>query len=244
MNYDLRELTVMITGASRGLGEALAEAFASAGARLSLCARKEPSFERLEVHGIGHGRVLTAAVDVRDERQVEEWIARTTGELGPPHVLINNASVLGPRLPLVEVPPDEWREALEVNLTGAFLTSRAVLGPMLAAGRGCIINISSGAAIPPRRGWGAYAISKSAMETFSRNLAAEVEGTGVRVNIVDPGAMRTDMRAEAYPDEDPATLKEPSAIAPLLLWLASEDAVGVTGKRFQADEWLRRGGKG
>src|SRR5690554_1975855 len=110
---------------------------------------------------------------------------------------------------------------------------------MLPAGNGSIINVSSGAAIPPRPGWGAYAVSKYALEGFSRNLAAELEGSGIRVNIVDPGAMRTDMRAAAYPDEDPGTLKEPEAIAPLFLWLAGDGSQGTTGQRFQADEWLR-----
>jgi len=235
---DLSGRTVLITGASRGLGAALAIRFAQAGARLGICARDASALERVAsaVRDAG-ADCLATGCDVGDAAEVDRWVRSAEERLGAPAVLVNNASVLGPRVPLAEHDVDEWRRTIEVNLTGAFLATRAVLRPMLGAGGGSIINVSSGAAIPPREAWGAYAVSKHALEGFSLNLAEELAGTGVRVNIVDPGAMRTEMRAEAYPDEDPLTLKTPEDRTGVFLWLASDDAANVSGQRFRADDW-------
>jgi NAD(P)-dependent dehydrogenase (short-subunit alcohol dehydrogenase family) len=240
MTHDI-EGTVLITGASRGLGAALALEFARAGASVAICARGEDDLERIadRIRADG-GSCLTAALDITDEGAVAGWVADAARELGPPGVLINNASMLGPRVALAEHAPEAWRRTLEVNLTGTFLTTRAVLPYMRRTGRGSIINVSSGAAIPPRANWGAYSVSKQAVETFTYNLAAELDGTGVRANIVDPGAMRTEMRAEAYPSENPTDVQDPAAVAPVFLWLAGRDSDGVSGERFQADDFVER----
>lgn len=237
---DLGGLTVAITGASRGLGAALAEAFAERGARLSLCARSPDALHAVEdrVRELG-ADCLARPVDVAIPTEVERWVEETAQRLAPPDVLVNNASVLGPRTSLASYPMEEWSRVLAVNLTGAFAASRAVLPHMLSRGRGSIINVSSGAAVPPRVNWGAYAVSKQALEGLTRNMAEELKGTGVRVNTVDPGAMRTRMRAEAYPQEDPDTVKTPVEIAELFLWLASDASRAVTGERFRADDWRR-----
>jgi NAD(P)-dependent dehydrogenase (short-subunit alcohol dehydrogenase family) len=237
---------VLITGASRGLGAALALAFAARGARVSLCARREAALRATADAVRARGaECLVRAVDVADETAVAAWVEETARAFGPPGALINNASVLGPRVPLAEYPSRLWREVLDVNLTGAFHCARAVLPHMLRRGAGSIVNVSSGAAVPPREDWGAYAVSKQALEGFSLNLAAELRGSGVRVNIVDPGSMRTSMRAAAYPEEDPATVKDPARAAGLFLWLAGEESREVTGERFRADDWeAARGGAG
>ncbi len=229
---------ILITGASRGLGRALALAYLERGANVAICARSRSELERIEAAATNTGECLASEVDVTDRDQVEHWVEAATSRWGAPTALINNASLLGPRVPLREFPLAEWRQVLEVNLTGTFLATNAVLPAMLPAGEGSIINVSSGAAIPPRRDWGAYAISKNAVDALTRNLAAELEGSGVRINSVDPGAMRTSMRAAAYPDEDPTTLKEPAAIFPLFEWLTGTESKGISGERFQADEWL------
>jgi NAD(P)-dependent dehydrogenase (short-subunit alcohol dehydrogenase family) len=233
----------MITGASRGLGAALAMEFASAGARVSACARDSQAVvalrERLRRSGFTS---VVEQADVGDPASVESWMKRTIAEFGAPSVLINNASILGRRDDLANYPITVWREVLDTNLTGALIAIQAVLPAMMQARSGAIVNVSSGAALPPRRAWGAYAISKSALETLSLNLAAELRTTGIRVNLVDPGAMRTEMRAAAYPEEDPESVKHPASIAPLFLWLASESSSGVTGERFRAEEWLDREG--
>lgn len=235
--------TVMITGASRGLGAALALAFAERGARVSLCARDVAALNETagRIRELG-AECVAAQVDVTDAAAVTEWTERTEAQLGPPDVLINNASVLGPRVGLAEFPLEQWRQVLEVNLTGAFVVTGAVLPGMLTAGRGSVISVTSGAAVLPRVDWGAYSVSKHALEGWSTNLARELEGTGVRVNLVDPGAMRTGMRAAAYPEEDPGTLKTPEQTTGVFLWLASDTSRGVTGRRFSADRWRAEAG--
>jgi NAD(P)-dependent dehydrogenase (short-subunit alcohol dehydrogenase family) len=229
---------VMITGASRGLGRALAMEFASRGHPVGLCAREAAALQRVaaDITSIG-GRCMTSVADVADPTSVARWVEDTEDELGAPGVLINNASVLGSRVPLGQYPVDDWRHTIDINLNGTFIVSRAVLPRMLAAGSGSIINVSSGAAIAPRQRWGAYAVSKAAVEVLTMNLAAELQGTGVRVNAVDPGAMRTEMRASAYPDEDPGDVKTPREATAVFLWLASADSTRFTGRRFSADRW-------
>jgi NAD(P)-dependent dehydrogenase (short-subunit alcohol dehydrogenase family) len=238
MGDGIEGTTVLITGASRGLGAALALAFAERGARVSICARREESLRgTAEAVRAWGAECLARGVDVADEAAVDAWVAATARVLGDPATLVNNASLLGPRVPLREYPTNAWREVLATNLTGAFLCTRAVLPHLLRRGSGSIVNVSSGAALPPREEWGAYAVSKQALEGLSLNLAAELRGTGVRVNVVDPGSMRTGMRAAAYPEEDPATVKDPARTAGLFLWLASDASAAVSGERFRADAW-------
>jgi NAD(P)-dependent dehydrogenase (short-subunit alcohol dehydrogenase family) len=229
---------VAITGASRGLGAALAQAVAREGGAVAICARDGGALRRVEAEAEALGaRVHAAVVDVADEAALREWVAGCTAAIGHPTVLINNASVLGPRVSLMEHPAEEWRRTLEINLTGSFLAARAVLPGMLAAGYGSIVQVSSGAAIVPRTRWGAYSVSKLAADGLALNLAAELRGSGVRVNVVDPGAMRTGMRAEAYPEEDPLTLKTAERTVGPFLWLASRESAAATGQRLHADEW-------
>lgn len=235
---DLAGAVVMVTGASRGLGRALAEAFAGAGARLVLCARGEEDLravaERLEAGG---AEVVWGAADVADEAAVAALVSRAESRFGPVSALVNNASMLGPRVPLRDHPLDAWRQVLEVNLTGTLIPTLAVLPGMRAAGAGSIINVSSGVGNVVRERWGAYAVSKWGVEALSRNLAAEEADAGVRVNIVDPGRLRTDMRRAAYPDEDPSRPAPPEDATGVFLWLASPASADVTGERFDALEW-------
>ena len=230
----------MITGASRGLGRSLAEAFVAGGARVVLCARGETELsavaEALEAAG---GEVEWGALDVTDAEAVAALMGRAEKRWGAVDVLVNNASVLGGRHRLADQPLEEWRAVLDVNVTGALVASRAVLPGMRERGAGSIINVSSGVGDQPRAEWGAYAVSKWALEALSWNLALEEGEAGVRVNVVDPGRMRTDMRRSAYPDEDPGTLPDPAEVTPVFLWLASPASAGVTGERFRAQGWRR-----
>lgn len=232
--------SVLVTGASRGLGRALALAFARAGARLAVCSRNAADMERVggEIRATG-ADCLARAADVTDADAVAALVAEAESRWGALDVLVNNASVLGPRVPLGDHDPGDWRAALDVNLTGAWICCRAVLPGMRRAGRGSILNVTSSVGDEPRAGWGIYAVSKWALEGLTWNLALEEADRGIRVNAVNPGGMRTEMRRDAYPEEDPERVPAPAEVVDVFLWLASEEAAGVTGRRFEARGWER-----
>lgn len=235
---DLTGRVTLITGASRGLGRALALAFASAGARVALCARSESDLAAVaEEIAAARGDVLARTADVSNAEAMRALVSEAERAWGPVEALINNASLLDPRVPLAEVDPTDWRRVLEVNVTGALLASQAVLPGMRTLGRGSIVNVTSGVGDEPRARWGAYAVSKWALEGLTWNMAREEREHGIRVNAVDPGRMRTAMRRRAYPEEDPRTLPEPGEAVDVFLWLASDAAAGVTGRRFDAQDW-------
>lgn len=238
MSEDLRGVVALVTGASRGLGRAVAEAYGEAGARLVLCARGEEDLSEVSGGLVAGGvEVEAGAVDVTDEEGMAALVARATARFGAITVLVNNASVLGPRVVLRDHPLDDWRHVLEVNLTGALIPTQAVLPGMREAGTGSIINVSSGVGNVARARWGAYAVSKWGLEALSSNLALEEADSGVRVNVVDPGRLRTDMRRAAYPEEDPTKPAPPEDAVPVFVWLASDRSGGVTGERLQALDW-------
>ncbi|MCI0370349.1 MAG: SDR family NAD(P)-dependent oxidoreductase [candidate division NC10 bacterium] len=231
----------LITGASQGIGHAVAAAFSTEGAALALCARRAGPLERVAAMLLGQGAdVLALPADVgkaADIAALAEAVRRRFGRL---HILVNNASLLGPMVPLAEYPPEDWETVLTVNLTGPFLLTRACLSLLRAAGGGSIINISSGVGRAARKGWGAYAVSKFGLEGFTQVLADELREEGIRVNAVNPGGTRTAMRAAAVLGEDPGTLPTPEAITPVFLYLASEASRDVTGKSLDARDWIGR----
>ena len=233
----LRGKVVMITGASRGLGRALTLACAEEGANLVITSRSAESFEPVAEEAEGTGvEVLAIPADISRSTHVERLVDAAVERFGRIEVLINNAGLLGPRVPIEEYPEDEWRKVLEANLTGPFLLTKAVI-PYMPEG-GSIVNITSGVSIEGRPRWGAYSVSKFGLEGLTQILAAELEEHGIRVNSVDPGSMRTEMRAAAYPDEDPMTLITPEDNTDVFLYLASDESRNVTGERFKAQEFV------
>jgi NAD(P)-dependent dehydrogenase (short-subunit alcohol dehydrogenase family) len=152
-------------------------------------------------------------------------------------VLVNNAGVLGPRVEILEYPEEEWRRVIEVNLTGPFLVSKAVVVHMPEGGS--IVNVVSGVSVEGRAKWGAYSVSKFGVEGLTQILASELEERGIRVNAVDPGGMRTGMRAAAYPEENPLTRITPEENTGVFLYLASDESRDVTGERFKAQEFRK-----
>jgi NAD(P)-dependent dehydrogenase (short-subunit alcohol dehydrogenase family) len=152
-------------------------------------------------------------------------------------VLVNNAGLLGPRVAIEDYPEDEWRRVIDANLTGSYLVSKAAI-PHMREGAS-IVNVVSGVSVEGRAEWGAYSVSKFGMEGLSQILAAELEGRNIRSNAVDPGGMRTEMRAAAYPEEDPQTRITPEENTAVFLYLASDESEGVTGRRFKAQEFDR-----
>ncbi|MBV9453334.1 MAG: SDR family NAD(P)-dependent oxidoreductase [Rubrobacter sp.] len=232
----LRGKVAMITGASRGLGRALTLAYAEEGANLVITSRSAESFELVAEEAEGTGvEVLAIPADISRSTHIEKLIDAAVERFGRIEVLINNAGLLGPRVPIEEYPEDEWRRVLEANLTGPFLLTKAVI-PYMPKG-GSIINITSGVSIKGRPRWGAYSVTKFGLEGLTQILAAELEERSIRVNSVDPGSMRTEMRAAAYPDEDPTTLITPEENTSVFLYLASDESRNVTGERFKAKEF-------
>ncbi|MPZ77910.1 MAG: SDR family NAD(P)-dependent oxidoreductase [Deltaproteobacteria bacterium] len=230
----------LVTGATRGIGKAVAAAYAHQGAGVFICARNPSEVEQT----VRDLRALDAQVDgcagdvgeVNDARRIVEAALK---KFGPIQVLVNNASLVGPRVPIAEYPIEQWQDVVRVNLTGLFVATQCVLKPMMAQRQGSIINVSSGVGRTGRARWGAYAASKFGVEGLTQTLADEVREFGIRVNSVNPGPTRTAMRAAAYPEEDPLTLPVPEQITPLFVHLASNDSIGVTGQALEARDWLR-----
>jgi NAD(P)-dependent dehydrogenase (short-subunit alcohol dehydrogenase family) len=233
----LTGLTALVTGASQGLGRAIALAYAREGADLVLVARRPEPLEavRAEVEALG-ARALALAGDVGDPADVERVVAAALDAFERIDVLVNNASELGPTpMPyLLDTDPSALRRVLDVNLVGPFLLTRALLGPMLAAGRGSVINVSSDAGVVGYACWGAYGMSKAALDQLTRIWASELGGSGVRVNSVDPGDMATEMHFAALPDDDPAQLAKPEERTEVFVLLAGDDGAGHHGERLEA----------
>jgi NAD(P)-dependent dehydrogenase (short-subunit alcohol dehydrogenase family) len=236
----LQGRVALITGASRGLGRAIALAYARDGASLSICARGEPDLEAAaaECRRLG-ADVLAIPADVADEADRERLVSLTLDRFGRVDVLVNNASTLGPTpLPLlVDTDPGAFEDVLRTNLTAPFRLARAVLGGMLLRGTGLVVNVSSDAAVSGYPGWGAYSAAKAGLDALTRVWAAELDGAGVRVVSVDPGDMDTEMHRAALPDDDPAALARPEDVAEAFVRLA----LGAgTGERLEAAQLLRR----
>ena len=231
---------VVVTGASQGLGRALALAFAREGVHLVINSRSRDSLGSVagETEETG-AEVLAVSADVSVESDVERLVDESVRRFGRIDVLVNNAGLLGPRVPIEEYPEDEWRRVLDANLTAPFLLSKAVI-PHMPEG-GSIVNVTSGVSVEGRAEWGAYSVSKFGVESLTQILAAELKDRGIRVNSVDPGGMRTEMRAAAYPDEDPTTRITPEENTAVFLYLASDESKEVTGERFKAQEFQPTG---
>jgi len=236
----MKDKVVLITGASQGLGKALALAFAEEGSKLVVNSRSEQSIRPVAKAAESLGaEVLAVAADVSKSVHVERLVNDAAERFGKVDVLVNNAGVLGPRVAIEKYPEDEWRRVIDANLTGLYLVTKAAI-PHLSEGAS-IINVVSGVSVEGRAEWGAYSVSKFGVEGLTQILAAELRERGIRVNAVDPGGMRTSMRAAAYPDEDPKSRITPEENTAVFLYLASDESKYVTGERFKAQEFGKTG---
>ena len=216
----------LITGASRGIGAAVAERFAAEGARLILAARTPGALEEVDdrVAAAANGATATLVpVDLADHDRIDEMAGALAERFGRIDILVGNAAVLGGLAPLAHVEPERWSEAMNVNLTANWRLIRAFEPLLRQSNAGRAIFVTSGVARGAFPYWGPYAASKAALEALVRTWAAELEKTAIRVNILDPGAVRTRMRAEAMPGEDPMTLPPPESLAGTFVELASAD---------------------
>jgi NAD(P)-dependent dehydrogenase (short-subunit alcohol dehydrogenase family) len=233
---------IVITGASKGLGRQLALDFAREGAAaIALVARHADQLYmvREEIRSLSpRAKVIALPADLRHTKAVERVAAAVLSEFqGRVDVLVNNASALGPSpMPyLLDYPLEEFRRVLDTNLIAPFLLTRKLVPGMLENG-GSIINVTSDAGVTGYPGWGAYGISKFGLEGLSQTWASELEGTGIRVNRVDPGDMDTDMHRAAEPAGDPSQWADPASVTEIFLYLSSDAALGISGRRFRAQE--------
>lgn len=230
----LKGLTCLVTGASRGIGAAVAERYAAEGARVVLAARSQAELEAVaaRIRKAG-GQAATLALDLSDPAATEGLGKRIGEKLGRLDVVVANHGVLGEIAPLAEVPDAVFDQAISVNLTATFRLLRE-LDPLLrAAPNGRVLMVTSGAAQGAMPDWGAYAASKAGLEALARAYAAETRSGRVRVNLVDPGEVRTGMRAAAFPEEDPNRLPTPEEITGVFVRLASP-ACSFSGARVPA----------
>jgi NAD(P)-dependent dehydrogenase (short-subunit alcohol dehydrogenase family) len=237
---ELRDRTVLVTGGGRGLGAAFGRAAARAGARVVLVARTASEVEAVAEEVRAAGRVAHALVaDVGDEGAGTAIAAAAAELAGPVDVLVHNASVLGPvpLRPLLDTPPADFARALDVNLLGPLRLSQAVVGSMVLRGEGLVLHVTSDASTEAYPGWGAYGVSKAALDHLARVWAAELADTGVRFLSVDPGEMRTRMHAEAVPDADPSGLLDPAVVAESLLELVRDAESLRSGSRVEASRF-------
>jgi len=231
----------LVTGASRGIGRAVAATYAAEGAHVVVAARDRDPLEAAaaEIRKSGK-RVLAVFVDVADRAKTKVLGDVIKQQFGRLDILVNNASMLGPRVPVLEYPEEDWERVIAVNLHGPFFVIKACLPLMIPTGGGSIINVSSGVGRIGKPRWGAYAASKFALEGLTQVLAAELLPFHIRVNAVNPGGTRTGMRAAAYPEEDPLTLPTPEQVTPVFVYLASDESRDVTGKSLEARDFLGR----
>jgi NAD(P)-dependent dehydrogenase (short-subunit alcohol dehydrogenase family) len=257
---DLHGRSAIITGANQGLGKAIAAAYIQAGANVMLCARNADLMEQtrreLAHLATNQQQVLAMACDVSQPEQAASLVQAASEQLGGVQILVNNAGVYGPKGEFDEVGWDEWVQAIEINLYGTLLPTRAMLPALKGKGYGKIINVSGGGATKPMPRLSAYAASKAAVVRFTETLAGEVRSYGIDVNAVAPGALNTRILDEvlaAGPDKVGESFYEQSLkqkseggypvekAAELFVFLASAESDGITGKLISAvwDPWRK-----
>ncbi|HJT22099.1 MAG TPA: SDR family oxidoreductase [Nitrospira sp.] len=236
----------IITGGNAGIGESIARLFAREGSAVVVTGRRKEELERVvrEI-GASQGRVLAVSGSVADDVHVRQVIERTIGIFGKVDILVNNAGVGSFGKRIHELDDKEWHDVFEVNVTGVFRMTKAVIPHMLKQGSGSIINISSIASLVGIPMLPAYAASKGALDALTRALAIDYAQDGVRCNVVNPGLIDTPMAApllnnpeqldpilSRYPLRRPG---KPEEVAEMVLYLASDHAAWVTGGTFRID---------
>ena len=229
----------VITGAGRGIGRAIALAYAREGAHICLVSRTRSQLESVaeEIGALG-GSTLVAPADVTDPAQVQTMAEQIEVDPGQVHILVNNAGGVLERSPTPDSDPDLWVQDVTLNLIGTYRVTRALLPLMVKTGEGHIINIGSGMGHGAGAGASAYRVGKAGLWMFTRCLATEVWEHGINVNELIPGPVETDltrdrMQVGAPPPFAPSErVKHPEDVAPLALWLATQPAGGPTAQSF------------
>ncbi len=232
---------ILITGAGSGLGRALSLACASAGAAIILAGRNAAKLEQIydEIAAMGAARPAIAELDLAKATAVEYdalagVIEREFGKLDG---LVHAAALLGDRTPMEQYDVPTWCKVLHVNLTAPFILTQVLLPSLRKSSDASVIFVSSGVVKKPRPFWGAYAVSKAGLESLRAMWAEELEGeSDIRVNSINPGRLRTQMRATAYPAEDPNTVPLPQSVCGVFLYLLSRHGRAVDGQFIDAQD--------
>jgi len=242
----LDDTVAIVTGASRGIGRAIAEAYAAAGARVVLASRTQEALDEVAA-GIAEagGEALALAAHTGSDEAVQSLVARVTEAWGGVDVLVNNAATNPHFGPILTSDASHWDKTYDVNVKGYFRMVQACAPSMIARGGGSVINVASVAGERPMPGMGVYCVSKAAVLMLTEVLAAELARKGVRVNAIVPGFVKTQFSSVLWEDEQNAAklqklipqrrIADPEELAPLALYLASSASSFVTGGRFVID---------
>jgi len=225
MDRDRNERIVLITGASRGIGAALAHRFAAEGAHLVLVARTVGGLEEVDdaVHAASGRHATLVPLDLTDFAAIDRLGGVLFERFGRVDVVIGNAAMLGTLSPMHHIEPETWEAVIALNLTANWRLIRSFDPLLRRSEAGRAIFLTTAVAETPVAYWGAYAVSKAALEMMVRIYAAEVANTAIRVNLFDPGAVRTRMRTQAFPGEEPSDRPAPEAVVDPVIALAGPD---------------------
>ena len=235
----LKGRIILVTGAGRGIGEAAAKAYAAHGATVLLLGKNEENLDRVydEIEAAGHPQpaVIPFNLETALPHQYDELAAMVEREFGRLDGLLHNAAIVGPRTPVEQLSGDHFMRVMQVNVNAAFMLTSTLLPLLRLSEDASVIFTSSSVGRKGRAYWGAYAVSKFATEGLMQVLADELDDEeNLRCNTVNPGATRTDMRAKAYPGENPNVNPLPEAIMPLYLYLMGPDSQSVNGQALNA----------
>jgi NAD(P)-dependent dehydrogenase (short-subunit alcohol dehydrogenase family) len=235
----LRDRVILVTGASDGIGRALAIACAGLGARVVLCGRKQRKLEATHDAIVAAGAVRPSLAPLDFEKadgHAYEALAQAIGdEFGRLDGLAHVAAQLGERAPIEHCDVGTWMRVMHVNLNAPFMLTKVLMPWLRAAQDASVLFASSGVSVRGRPYWGAYGVSKFALEGLMQALASETDTTTrIRFNSVNPGRARTAMRALAYPGEDRASVPAPETLLAPFLYLLGPEAQGITGRRFES----------
>ena len=231
--------TAIVTGAGRGIGAAAARTYAAHGATVLLLGRTEANLSALydEIEAAGHPQPVVIPFDLETAlpHQYDELAAMIEAEFGRLDGVLHNASIIGPRTPIEQLTGEQFMQVMHINVNATFMLTTALLPLLKLSGDASIAFTSSSVGRKGRAYWGAYGVSKFATEGLMQTLADEIDGLGsLRANSINPGATRTDMRAQAYPAEDPTNNPTPDEIMPVYLYLMGPDSKGINGQALDA----------
>ncbi|MDY0248825.1 MAG: YciK family oxidoreductase [Pseudomonas sp.] len=234
----LKDRVILISGAGRGIGAEAARTYAAHGATVLLLGKTEKHLNALydEIIAAGHPEPAVIPLDLEKATQeaYQELAAMVETEFGRLDGLLHNASILGPRTPLEQLSGENFAKVMQINVNAMFMLNSAMLPLLRLSNDASVIFTSSSVGRKGRAYWGAYAVSKFATEGLMQVMADELDDTAIRANSVNPGATRTDMRAHAYPGENPLSNPTPAQIMPVYLYLMGPDSQKVTGQAFDA----------